>query len=198
MIRRPTWILLGLFILLLVAAWLIQTQPFGKPPEPTVTPGLASLFDLQANPIVAARITDASGKAVAVEKDANGQWILTEPPNQPADTERIQTAITRAQGVSIVANVDVGPDLQAIGMDPPAYRIQLSLADGQEQIAFIGSLTAIGSGYYAHLDGGPMLIVNKYGVEGLLDIFKNPPILPTPTPSPTLEVMPEVTATPKP
>jgi hypothetical protein len=193
--RRPTWILLGLFIALLITAWLMQSKPFGKLPTPTVTPGLASLFDLQANPVIFMRISDASGRAVTVEKDANGKWMLIEPASQSADVERIQTAVIRAQGVSIITKLDDTPDLKAIGMDPPTYRIELKLADGQKQVAFIGNLTAIGSGYYAHLDGAPLYIVNKYGVEGMLDIFKTLPIPPTPTVEVPVEVTPEPTAT---
>jgi len=207
MIKKPTWILIGVLVIILITAWLIQTLPFGKKVEPTPTVGYGSLFNLSANPIIACKITDNTGKIVAVERDANGAWVLTEPSGLEADTERIQAAITRAQSMSIITEYDPAPELNIIALDPPAYQIVVTLADGSQQHAIIGMITPTDSGYYGQLEGGPVLLINKYGTEGLLDLIKNIPIKPTPTvdltqvvltPTFTSVITPTLTATVQP
>jgi hypothetical protein len=204
MIKRPTWILLSILVVVLIGAWLIQASPFGKKVEPTPTTSLGSLFKLEANPIIACKITDNTGKTVAIARDANGNWILTDPAGLEADTDRIQTAINRAQSMSIIMQFDPAPDLTVIGLNPPVYQIQATFADGTQQTAMIGNLTTTGSGYYGQLEGGPVLLINQYGTDGLLDLIKNIPIKPTPTvdltqtvitPTLTTVITPTITAT---
>jgi hypothetical protein len=72
------------------------------------------------------------------------------------------------------------------------YKIQLTLADGTQKTISIGVSTPTGSGYYVQSEDGSIVILNKSAVDGILDIFNKPPILPTPT------TTSEVTETPTP
>jgi hypothetical protein len=53
MIRRNTWMLLGIFGLLVLAAWYIQNSQGREAALATETPGLALLFPVQGSEIVA-------------------------------------------------------------------------------------------------------------------------------------------------
>jgi len=50
--------------------------------------------------------------------------------------------------------------------------------------AFIGELTQIGGGYYVHVEGEPLFVVNSFGMDSLIEFLTDPAIYETPTPSP--------------
>lgn len=182
MIRRPTWILLGVFGLALGIAWYFQRLPNDSGGDATPTEGVTFLFATQANPIVTLRISDSVGNVVSVNKDVEGNWSLIEPESSEADQGRIEAAVMQAEGLRILSTLEAQPDLKVIGLDPPVYRLQVTLEDGQHQNAFIGDLTPTGSGYYGHLDGGQLQVLNKFNVDAILEILDEPPLAPTPTP----------------
>jgi hypothetical protein len=71
------------------------------------------------------------------------------------------------------------------------------MADGTQLVTNVGSLTAIGSGYYLRVDGGQVVIVNKSTIDSVKELISQPPILATATPVDETpgEIEPEVTPT---
>ncbi len=184
MIRRSTWIMLGIFGLVLVVALFIQRTQQQADDEATPTPGLTYLFDVQESTIIALRITGADEVSVAVQRNEEGNWVLLEAENEQADQDRIGSAISQAETLRVLTTLEEEPDLDVIGLDHPQYRVSITLADGGIQVAVIGRETPTGSGYYARLEGNPLQVVNKSSVDSLLEILTDPPIAPTPTPEP--------------
>lgn len=186
MIRRSTWILVGVFILTLAVAYYLQRSERLAETQATPTPGIAYLFDGLAGEIQNLRISAASGENLEVEGGPEGDWRLVEPAGGQADVARIDSAVSQVQNLRIVSEMENPPPVDQVNLDPPAYRLSVTTADGQEYVAFIGDVTTIQSGYYAHRDGGPVVVVSKPAVDSLIGLLETPPVV-AETPAPTGE-----------
>jgi hypothetical protein len=169
MIRRSTWVTLGIFAIVLVAAIIIRQTGQKAAADATPTPGSAYLFSAQDSAIIGLRITDTDENSVAVQRAEDGSWSLIQ-------------LVSQAESLRVVSTLDTRPELTAIGLEPPQYRVAVTLADGQQQAAEIGSTTPTSSGYYARLEGGDLQVVSKTGLDSLVGMLTDPPIAPTPTP----------------
>ena len=191
MIRRSTWITLGIFAIVVVAAVIIRQTEERVAAQVTPTPGLTYLFDVGDSSIIALRVTDSSEDSVAVQRAEDGSWSLVQPAGEQADQERIDSLVSQAQTLRVVTALDTQPDLAAVGLDQPQYHLSITLADGQNQVAEIGDSTPTGSGYYARLQGGAMQVVSKSGVDSLVGLLSDPPIAPMRTPEITSTETPQ-------
>jgi hypothetical protein len=181
MIRRSTWIMVLVFVIVLGGALYWQRSRQGVEAGGTPTAAVSNLFDTEAQDINVLQLSDAEGNRVEVARGAGDTWTLVEPAGQPADETRINSAVLEAEGLRIVSSLEDPPQLDVIGLEPPRYRLAVTLADGQEQVAFIGDGTPTESGYYARRDGGPVVVVVKPAVDAILDLLTTPPIALTPT-----------------
>jgi hypothetical protein len=127
------------------------------------------------------RISDAAGKSVEVSRESGGAWKLVEPAGQPADVTRIESAVTQVGFLQVTSTLEDPPALSVVGLQPPRYRLSAVGQDGKEQVAFIGDQTPTQTGYYAQREGGPLVVVSQFALDSLLELFNNPPVLPTPT-----------------
>jgi hypothetical protein len=182
MIRRSTWVTLGIFALVLVAAIIIRRTEQKVAADATPTPGSTYLFNAQDSSIIGLRITDSDENSVAVQRAEDGTWSLIQPQGEQADQDRIDSVIGQAESLRVVSSLDTQPDLTAIGLDPPQYRLSITLADGQQQVAEVGGTTPTGSGYYARLEGGNLQVVGQSGLDSVVGLLADPPIAPPPTP----------------
>jgi hypothetical protein len=192
MIRRSTWVTLGIFAIVLVAAVIFRRTGQKAAADVTPTPASTYLFNAQDSSIIGLRITDSDQNSVAVQRAEDGSWSLIQPEGEQADQDRIDSLISQAESLRVVSTLDTQPDLTAIGLDPPQYRLSITLADGQQQVAEIGSSTPTSSGYYARLESGNLQVVSKSGLDSIVGMLSDPPIAPTPTPetSPTGTLQP--------
>ncbi len=84
------------------------------------------------------------------------------------------------------------PPLDSVGLTTPAYTITITTADATIVVTDIGTLNAIGDGYYVRVDSGQVVLVDKVVMEDVINLLTNPPLLPTATP----EVTPTETVAP--
>ncbi len=187
MIRRNTWIVLGIFAILLAGAWLYQRSQNGEVAQATPTAGVSLLFEPGERTITALRISNNEGTSVAMTLDPAGVWELAEPGGEPADENRVQSAVSQAGQLRILAPVESAIDRGTIGLDPAQYTVEVTYSDGVEAKAYFGDETPTASGYYAYLqDNQRLQVVNKFSVDSLLALLTDPPIA-VPTSLPTLE-----------
>jgi hypothetical protein len=191
MIRRNTWILVGILVVLVAVAWIVQRSSNNTQAGATPTSVVSNFFNTEDHSIVGMRISNAAGEAVEMKKGPDGSWSLIQPQDEEADTSRIESGVTQAEGLQVISSLNSDLSLDVIGLDPAAYEISVTYDDASSQLALIGSKTPTGSGYYAKMGDEPIQVVSPYSVEGILDLLNNPPIKPTPTPS----IEPEVTPT---
>ncbi len=184
--KRTTWVLVIIFVVVLGAAYVFQQHTMNTAASqttPTATPE-QNLLNIQSSALRSLRIEDAQGKTVALSRDASGKWTLTEPKPPATDTGRVEQAVSNLNGLLIMNKLVTPPPAQDTGLAKPAYTITLDTGSGQPQVVQIGTVTPTGTGYYAQLKGGPVVVVSKSSVDGLLDIFNTPPIQPTATLTP--------------
>jgi hypothetical protein len=200
MIRRSTWIVVGVFVVFVGLSWYLQKykKEGVAGADTTPTPAMTYLFrSASADLVTGLQVVGPEGKTMTLNKAPDGTWMLEEPSLQPADAVRVTPVINTASTLRILSELEIQPALDDLGLQPPQYQLKLTLADGEKQVAYIGNATPIGSGYYTRLEGGQVVVVNKASLDSILGLYSTPPIAPTPTPeqvTPTIEAT--VTAQP--
>lgn len=184
MIRRGTWISLGLFVVVLAfALWWTRGRP-GSSGPPETTPTIEPIWELDSTQVVGLRIDDLAGSRVVElrRKDADG-WELVQPISGTIDDAQVETALSwlaspRPRGV--LAEPD---DLEPYGLSEPVVRVTVTLGDGSTRVLEVGAETPGGTTTYARLPGEQgVLVVSKYGlgqVLGLVDDAFAPTATPT-------------------
>ena len=205
MLKRSTLILLGIFILLLLA--FIFWQRYHKEEQAEITPTMEQeLLISQEMNVSDLRIEGVGGKVVEVARDDEGLWKLSIPEGFETDATSVESAIAQLYNLQVLSEFDQGLDLGGAGLLVPVYRITIVSKNGEEVVLDIGKVTATGSGYYVRKGGKEILVVSKYSLDSLLNLVENPPIIPIPTsteavidetaPAPLSSEIPSVTSTP--
>jgi hypothetical protein len=170
--------------------------------EPTSVP--VQLYNLTGDQLEQINIEDNFGNEINFYRDsASPNWVIAGMPADQADSGQIDTIISQLLSIKIQETLTESVPFESIGFVPPAYKFSMTTSDGTQVFTFIGSPTAIGSGYYARLDSGPIVILEKSSLDAILDWLKNPPLKPTSTPESTpsetgTSVAPGEQATPAP
>ena len=201
MIKRNTWILLAVFVVVLGAAYGIQqTNLFGPQVSPTATPN-PSLLDLTNNQVSGIQLVDQHGLNVVVKLGSNKQWSIVQPPDSQISQGNVQEILSELGGIAIQSTILNPLPLDSTGLQLPTYTLTLTYASGQTHIIKVGSLTATKSGYYIQLDSGNTVIVNQSGVDSIIEMLKSVTYTPTPTNPPEtatpIPSTPSTTATPR-
>jgi hypothetical protein len=196
MVRRSTWIVLGIFVLLVGFAVVFQRYQTKQAENaatatPTVPPVyLLHLGDAQINDI---KIADNTGSYINLYLDqASSQWAIEGVPTDQADSSKIETLSTQLLSLQVQEVLTETISLASIGLDTPSYTITLTTASNSQSVTYIGMQTAIGSGYYVRENDGPVMIVSKSAIDQFINVLQEPPLLPTATP----EVIPTETIVP--
>lgn len=195
MIRRTTWIYLAFFVALLGFAWYFQNSKEKAAAQVTPTPGTQNLFNIEESSIKSLKIEDNQGKIVALGRDEKGLWSLTEPKAEMTDISQAESAVSQLVSLTILSTVDPAPSADVTGLNPAIDTVTIDFNDGTTKVLQVGKVTPIQNGYYSQLDGGPVTVVNKYGIDAFLKLLSSPPVA-TPTAVPT--TVPESTSTPQP
>jgi hypothetical protein len=194
MIKRPTWILLAILALVIVAYFLIKSHPSATSTEPTPTAlGNNFLITQSDGTLQSLHINDRQNRIVQIQRDTSGTWIVTQPTPGVADQSLAEAAATQVGALRIVTTLDNQLNLVDAGLDSPAYTIKLTFASGISHVLQVGMLTPTNSGYYVLFDTGNLYVVSQSGVDALLNLLTVPPFPATATPLPTIEVKPTPT-----
>ena len=194
MIRRNTWVVLGVFVaLLLVVIYLpkMQAQAEPTPDVPAAPP--AALFDFGFEDIQAITISDAAGQQAAYQRTDEIFWEMTAPSMVPAEgLDLMQVIASIAQLTDWRELTAISPinDLTVVGLYQPAYTIEVLLTSGEVVEVFVGDLTITEAGYYVRQPGGLPQVVEAFAVDAVLNLLVRPALLPTATPEVMLEGTP--------
>ncbi|MFQ5615862.1 MAG: DUF4340 domain-containing protein [Anaerolineales bacterium] len=200
MLRKNTLILVVVFAVVVVAAILIQRTSEDAPVEPTgpaVVP-TRFLFEFGAEVVAGFRVAGPGGQAVEMSKDNEGVWSSIEPPAPAEDTDQTQvtTTVSQLASVRVLNDLEGGPLLDALGLDFPSHVITIALQDDEQKIIQIGDSSPTGNGYYVRVNSGDPQLVDKIVFDRFIGFLDAPPIIPTPTITPTLEITSTQTLTP--
>jgi len=187
MIKRSTWLLLFILVLVLGAYLYLRYRPVKESPVPTpTTTGNNFLISEESGKLQSIRIDQGPSKAVLIERDPSSRWSVSLPASGVADQALAEMAETQVSALRIVTKLETAPQLSALGLEIPGSKISLTFTNGVQHIIEIGSMTPTGSGYYVRLDGGGIYVVSQSAIEALLNLLDNPPYMATETPVPPL------------
>jgi hypothetical protein len=183
MIRRTTWIVLAVFVVLVGVIWYQQTRPAPEMSAITPTLGVEPLFTLDATQVRSLKVEDAAGDVVLARKEsADGNWQLEEPVAAAGATSQIDMAVASLTTGESLIKLEDPPAAEVLGLAPPAYQVTLGLADGQSWIVKIGQATPTNSGYYVQVGDGAVYVVSTFTFDGVIGMLTSPPLAETPTP----------------
>lgn len=188
---------MGVFIVLLAALVIMQRQSDGIE-ELTSTPTvIQTLLSITGVDVQNLRIESATGEAVEFEIGIDGNWAFVEPETPPEETDidSLTRSVLQIANLRLLSSLDSQPSLEEMGLDVPAFRIEVRLVDDEEMVIFVGDETQIENGYYVHLENDSAVVVAKFALDSVLDLLREPPFVPTPTPDLSTET-PEVEQTP--
>jgi hypothetical protein len=180
MIRRGTWVTLGIFAALLAFALVWERAG----PEPDggegLTPTQAALWELAPDQIVRLRIEDrVAGQRLDLFRRADGTWLAADA-GRVLDPGRVQRALDWLSGPRPRARVPEPADLTAYGLDEPTRRVTVWLADRTQVVLEIGAPVPTASAAYVLVDGQPdVLVVSTFGLDEVFGLLG----LPTATPA---------------
>ena len=189
MIRRNTWLLLIILVALGGFAFYLSRHKALQTANatPTTASGAAAAAPLFApsdgNPTDIS-IKDTTGKAVDVARNESGAWVLKAPTDAPANQASAEAAATQLTSLRVLASPQLGFDV--VGLTQPAYTISIKFSGGKSHTLAVGAVTPIQDGYYASLDSGAVHIVDKQGLDAIIQLLTQPPYATTPTPPVTI------------
>ncbi|HEY6074439.1 MAG TPA: DUF4340 domain-containing protein [Anaerolineales bacterium] len=181
MVRRSTWLALILLAALVgFTVYMRQTKARTAETAATPTAESAPLFAAETGQVNSIKIDAGSGGSFALIRNGS-DWLIKQPVEAKADPGQAEAAATQAIALRVLSTVDLAP--ADVGLDHPAYTFTFGFTDGEHHL-LVGDQTPTGSGYYARLDDGKVVIVSSDGIQGLLNLLTTPPYAETPTPSP--------------
>lgn len=193
--KRTSWILLILLIIVLGAYALVTYLPKEETPEVQDNQITNSFLIQEAEgTLVTLRIINTTDNVLALQKNSESIWEFLFPVDGVADQAKLSAAETQINAFSIVTRIGIVAALEDFGLQVPLAVIKLEYSTGVSHLITIGSSSPTGSGYYVQLDGKDVFVVSEYSLDTILDMADNPPFPATSTPLATL-VIPSPTPT---
>jgi hypothetical protein len=179
--KRSTIVVLVVFLALVgLLLYLNQNAP-AEEVEATPTTPVEYLFSGSDGQPTRIDIKSDAGDQVIISRNEAGAWVLEQPIEAEADQASAEEAASQVSTLRIESKPEVDPE--AAGLIQPSYTLTVEMTGGTEKSVRIGNLTPTEIGYYASVnDGNETLIINRTGLDALLNLLENPPIAePTPT-----------------
>jgi hypothetical protein len=189
MIKRSTWILLGMLLLVVVAYYVITNRASKISSQATPTVNVNNFLITPADgTLQSLRVSDRQGRVVQMQRDTSEMWTVTQPTLGNADQSLAGAAETQVGALRIVTTLNKNLNLADAGLDTPADVIELTFVSGVKHVIQVGSLTPTTSGYYIRYDDGNLYVVGKAGIDALINLLAAPPYATTETSAPTVEM----------
>lgn len=187
MIRKETWVILGLFIVALAGLLIWQRSQEDAASEAAEFDDRELLFDLGESRPVYVRLERVGERVVELERDQADLWQVTWPTETRGDSEALESTLSQLSSVAILGRMENPPSLEEMGLAPPAFRLLIKLEDGKQLSVSVGRLTPTGSAFYVLNSDRTVSLVNNYSLEPILGLLENLPLAPleeTPAPYP--------------
>lgn len=192
MIRRSTWIIVLIFAVSLAVFFWYRQRPVDQPAEPTSTV-IPMVISVDPGNFTRITATGIGGRRIAIKRSEDGTWVMTEPLADEIEQSAVATILSNIASLSSINQLEVVPDKEILGLNPPSYVITAELADQSQFILSIGTKTVTGSGYYVQVNNQLVYVISTYKVDDLLRIITDPEYLTPPTPTPESTPVPQAT-----
>ena len=198
--KKSTWIVVGIFALLLAVFLLYpQIAPSKEEPvEPTATPHVLQSLDDQA--LKSIIYIGQDGEVVQLDKMDTLTWTVSSHPDGVVTAGNVEEIMSYLSELPILSDVSDEMALSEIGLDKPQQSIVFTYEDDSEYLLEFGDLSALGDGYYTLVNGHDVIVLPYSSINQLGLLFNAIIHPPTPTPeyTETLTEPIEPTNTPTP
>jgi len=180
--KKSTWIVVGAFILFLIAFLLFQKSP-SEPvdvPEPTPQPTLRSINDQE---LISFTYQEMDGETIHLEKTDTLDWTVTTHPEAQVTAGNVEAVISNLSNLRILTTLSEIPPLDEIGLEIPQMTITFDFEDGTTFKIDIGDLTPLNNGYYTRIDNGDLIVLPMGSIDQVALIFNTIITPSTPTPA---------------
>lgn len=180
MVRRSTWIALGVFAAVILSA-LILNQTHVEQPPAAATPLPGPLWTVQSADIVALAVQDFGASSILkFERHEDDLWRMVLPEQGAADVASVERAVSWLSSPNPRAQLTNVEDLAIYRLDTPDYEVELLLSTGEQKSFIVGRETPTGGSRYIAKPGAEgVWIVSTLGLDEVLHLLR-PPRLPTP------------------
>jgi hypothetical protein len=185
MIKRSTAVVVALFVIALIALLLVQRNPGilqSATPTPIATELSKLLPDWKDMDITEAILNRAIGGETALTRNSDGSWNNTTAGIVPPG--KVEQMLSELLATNILVVLPADTPLEDLNLVNPGQIIMISAADNRKTIIRVGGLTPTQSGYYVKVDDLAPVVVSKYAVEAVLQLFDEalPALEGSPTP----------------
>jgi hypothetical protein len=173
MVRKQTWILLGVLAVLLGLAYYLQQNPVAGSVSatPSPTPTANMLEGWTSNDIVWIEFKNFDGYIVDLTKEDQTGWMLGPEGDEMVEPGNVEQIRAQIVDIRTLALLDPGYNLESVGLAAPSNILTVKDAQGRKAIILFGNQTPTESGYYVQVNGEAPKVVSKYAVESLFDLF---------------------------
>jgi hypothetical protein len=193
-------------ILLVVLAALATYTYFGeirKGEEKTTESASTqpTVFDLPQEKIVGLKVTTGEGQTVELKREVGKPWGMVTPASAQVDEVRVSDLVQQLASLQVSRAITPTGDIAQYGLVTGTLTADITLNGGATHQLLVGETNPTGSAYYALADGKQDVVYLLYTgtVDDLQRLVSEPPYAPTPmptvAPSPTIEILPPITAT---
>ncbi len=194
-------------ILLVILAALGAYTYFGEiqkgTGQATETPGSQSVVftNLSGQDVLGLKVTTADGKSVELKREAGKSWTMVTPASQAVDDTRVNSLVDQLAQLTANRVLTQTNNLAEYGLITGTLTADIALTGTTTHTLLIGDTNPSGNSYYALADGkqSSVYLIYTNSVDELQRLVTQPPYPPTPTPttlpSPTVEILPPITAT---
>lgn len=186
MIKRNTWIMIGVFAVLLTLTLVFQSgggdaDPAADLPTQVVRP---LVFNVEMTDITGLRIENLDGQAVEVKK-LGDVWALVQPAAEAelVDQSRIEGLLAQLAAMPFLTESRINAPDSALQLEFAPYVLTLTMVSGDSVSLKIGKAAPTGTGYYVAFDDRVPRIASKNPLDQAIRLLEMPPLLPTPLPA---------------
>ena len=172
MIKKNTLILLIIFIVLVIGYIVLDRQGWidvFTPKEPATVPE-ANWISINSNTITSVAYQDKDNDVTIIFNEDDANWV-TEETGINIEAGAIERLFSELNAIIPLAIFDQSPDPEATGLLVPELTIHLNSVDSRTQINF-GLLNPLQTGYYAQIDSGKVVLINKGSFQNLFSVLE--------------------------
>jgi len=189
MLKRSTWILISILVLVVATYFIINANP-SKPTVSTPTAAVDTFLVTQSDGVLQnLHIYDEENNNFQMQRDLSKTWVIIAPTSGVADQALAGAVETQVGTLRIVTTLDPSPEASSIGLEHPAYTLELGFVNGTSHKIEVGNLTPTSSGYYVRYDGAKISVISQSGIDALLKLLSAPPFPATATTLSTEELI---------
>lgn len=190
MIRRSTWVVFGIFVLVAVLVFFLTKTPNApfsgsQTPEPTAVPRMIEGWTSEE--ITKATLIRAIGGTTELIRQGDGQWLNQGVGNVSAG--KVEQLLSELLATRILAELPADYSLESLYLVNPGQMIILEAETGKKLEIRVGGLTPTGNGYYVKVQDHAPIVVSRYAIEAVFQGF-DAALPETPTPPGITPVIP--------